>query len=161
MNKFSYITRIRIISLCIFAFAILLVGRLYFLQVVDNSVYVDKGDRQYSSTSKNTFSRGNIFFQNKDGSLVSAATLQSGFTVAVNPQVLKDQESAYQKLNAILSTDRDVFITKATKKNDPYEEIATHVETEIGQQIEALKIPGLQVLKDRWRFYPGGDTAAH
>ncbi len=161
MNKFSYIIRIRIISLCIFAFAILLIGRLYFLQVVDNSVYIDKADRQYSSTSKNIFSRGSIFFQNKDGSLVSAATLQSGFTIAVNPQVLKNPEDAYIKLNELLPTDHDLFIAKATKKGDPYEEIAQHIDTDTGQRIIDLKIPGLQALKDRWRFYPGGTTASH
>lgn len=161
MNKVNYLTRIRIISLCIFAFALLLIGRLYFLQVVDNSVYVDKGDRQYSSTSKNIFNRGNIFFQNKDGTLVSAATLQSGFTIAVNPQILKNPEIAYEKLSALLPTDHDEFIAKATKKNDPYEEIAVRVDTETGQKIADLKIPGLQALKDRWRFYPGGNTAAH
>ena len=159
--KFSYFTRVRLISLFIFAFALLLIGRLYLLQIVNNDLYTTKADRQYSSSSKNLFSRGTVYFKNKDSSLVSAATLQSGFTVAVNPQILKNPEDVYLKLNAIMPTDHDSFIAKATKKGDPYEEIATHVGLDIGPKIDALKIPGLQVLKDRWRFYPGGETAAH
>ncbi|KKR80876.1 MAG: Peptidoglycan glycosyltransferase [Parcubacteria group bacterium GW2011_GWD1_40_9] len=153
--------RTRFISICFFVFALLLVGRLYFLQIVDNDLYVNKANKQYSSTSKNIFSRGTIFFQNKDGVLVSAATLKSGYIVAVNPGVLTDPDLVYSKINELLPIPRDVFMTKATKKGDPYEEVATRVDLDIGQKIADLKIPGLQVFKERWRFYPGGNTASH
>lgn len=159
--KFNYLTRIRIISFFIFGFALLLIGRLYILQIVKNDIYAEKADRQYSSTSKNIFSRGTIFFQNKDNTLVSAATLKSGFIVAVNPQILKNPEEVWEKIKDIVPVEHDVFIAKATKKNDPYEEIAVRTDSEVGPKIEALNIPGLKVYKDRWRFYPGGDTASH
>ena len=86
------------------------------LQIVNSNLYLDKADGQYSSASGNIFDRGTIFFQNKDLSLVSAATLKTGWTVAVNPQILKDPEIVYQKLNEILPIDHDTFIAKATKK---------------------------------------------
>ncbi len=154
-------TRIRFLSFCLFLFALLLIGRLYFLQVMESDKYASKADRQYQSASKNVFDRGTIFFSNKDGSLVSAATLNSGFIVAINPEVLKDPETVWKTLNEIMPNDRDTFISKATKTKDPYEEIAVHVDTEIGKKIGDLKIPGLNVYKDRWRFYPGGNAAAH
>ncbi len=159
--KSNFSLRIRIISFFIFVFSVVLIGRLYVLQIVDNDLYISKADRQYSSTSQKIFSRGNIFFQNKDGSLVSAATLQSGFIIAINPQILKNPEEAYVKLNELLPVDHDVFIAKASKAKDPYEEIATRVDSVVGQKISDLKIPGLQAYKDRWRFYPGGSTASH
>ncbi len=158
--KSNYPTRIRLISVLFFIFALLLIGRLYFVQIIENDIYVNKANRQYSSTSKNIFSRGTIFFINKDKTLVSAATLKSGYIVAVNPEILKDPESVYQKINEILPIDHDTFIAKATKEKDPYEEIAVHVDLEVGQKIGALKIPGLQIFKERWRFYPGGNTAS-
>lgn len=159
--KSNSTTRIRIISFFIFGFALLLIGRLYMLQVVRSDTYSEKADRQYSSTSKNIFTRGTIFFQNKDNTLVSAATLRSGFIVAVNPQVLINPENVYEKIKDIISIDRETFIAKATKKNDPYEEIAVRADLNVGPLIEALKIPGLKVYKERWRFYPGGETASH
>ena len=159
--KSNPITRIRLISILVFGFAVLLIGRLYMLQIVRSDIYSEKADRQYSSTSKNIFSRGTIFFQNKDNSLVSAATLKSGVIVAINPQILKFPEEAFEKIKEIIPIDHDTFITKATKLNDPYEEIAVRADLEVGPQIEALNIPGLKVYKDRWRFYPGGDTASH
>ncbi|MCX6702116.1 MAG: penicillin-binding protein 2 [Candidatus Zambryskibacteria bacterium] len=159
--KSNYSIRIRLISIGIFIFAILLIGRLYILQIVDNDFYINKANKQYLSTSKNIFSRGTIFFQNKDNGLVSAATLKSGFILAVNPEVLKDPEVVYQKINELMPIEHDIFIAKATKKKDPYEEIATRVNSEIGQKINDLKISGLQVYKESWRFYPGGNTASH
>jgi stage V sporulation protein D (sporulation-specific penicillin-binding protein) len=159
--KSNYRARIRVISIFIFIFALLIISRLYFLQIVDNDKYLDKAARQYSSTAKNIFSRGSIFFENKDGTLVSAATLKSGFVIAINPEILKDPESVWQKVNSIMPTDHDSFLAKASKIKDPYEEIAVRQEEAVGEQITALKIQGLQAIKDRWRFYPGGDTAAH
>lgn len=158
--RFNFLARLRIISIALLFFGLVLVGKLYLLQVVHSDTYRDKADRQYLSAGGNVFNRGTIFFQNKDGSLVSAATLKSGTIIAVNPQVLKNPEDVYQKINPILPMDHDAFIAKATKKNDPYEELAKHVDTTVGEQISELKIPGLNVYKDRWRFYPGGETAA-
>lgn len=159
--KFNYLSRIRFLTFCVFFFALLLVGRLYFLQIMESDKFQDKADRQYQSTSKTIFDRGTIFFQNKDQSLVSAATLRSGFIIALNPEVLKDPETAYTKINEIMPIDYAEFIAKATKKNDPYEEIAVRVDIEVGEKIANLKIPGVSSYKDRWRFYPGGNTASH
>ncbi len=158
--KSYVITRIRLISIAIFLFGLVLIGKLYLLQIVDNDLYVQKANHQYMSTSGNIFSRGIIYFQNKDGSLLSAATLQSGFTVAVNPEILKNPEAVYAQLNAIMPVDHDTFMAKATKQSDPYEEIATHVSTDIGTKIATLKIAGLNAYSDRWRFYPSNNSAA-
>src|ERR1035437_1526222 len=116
--KSNFLTRIRIISIFVFLFALLIIVRLYFLQIVDHNFYLNKADRQYMSSGSSLFDRGSIFFQNKDGDLISAATLKSGFIVAVNPEVLQNPEDVYQKLSAILPTDHDTFIAKATKSGD-------------------------------------------
>lgn len=159
--KQSNISRIRIISFFILFFALLLIGRLYILQIVRNDTYSTKADRQYSSTSNKVFSRGSIYFQNKDKTLVSAATLKSGFIVAINPKVLKDAEQVYEKIKDLIPIEKEAFMIKARKANDPYEEIATHVDLGIGQKIIDLNIKGLQAFKESWRFYPGGNTASH
>jgi len=95
-----------------------------------------------------------------DGVRVSAATLQSGFIIAINPDILKDPEAAFEKISPIIPIEKESFLSKATKKGDPYEEIAIHVEQKKGEEILALKIPGLSAYKEKWRFYPGGSAAA-
>ncbi len=159
--KYSHPTRIRLISVCILFFAALLIGRLYFLQIVHHDFYSEKADRQYSSVGNKTFGRGSIFFQNKDGTLVSGATLKSGYIVAVNTQILKNPEQVFESIKDLLPIEREDFLAKATKPNDPYEEVASRVDLEVGDKINALKIPGLSAYKEKWRFYPGGNIASH
>ncbi len=159
--KFNYINRIRFLTLCVVAFALLLISRLYFLQVVEGSSYADRADRQYTSTSQKIFDRGSIFFRNKDGSLVSAATLKSGYIISINPEIIKNPEEVWDKLSQVLQLDKEVFLAKANKKNDPYEEIANKVEEDIGVKIRDMKITGVGVHKEKWRFYPGSNIASH
>src|SRR6185295_931190 len=61
----------------------------------------------------------------------------------------------------IVPLSHDEFTAKAGKVNDPYEEIATHITKEQADAISALKIPNVDIFKEKWRFYPGGDLASH
>ncbi|MDE2021545.1 MAG: penicillin-binding protein 2 [Patescibacteria group bacterium] len=155
-------TRIRfILALIIFA-ALLILMRLYFVQVVHGEEYAQKADRQFASNSSGLFDRGSIYFTRKDGTLISAATLASGFLVAINPQTLADPEAAYTAMNAVASSsfDRASFFAAAAKKSQVYIEVAHHLSQESGQALAALAIPGVQVLRERWRYYPGNTLAA-
>jgi len=49
----------------------------------------------------------------------------------------------------------------AGKVDDPYEEIATKVPYDVGQEIRKLEMRGVLPLRENWRFYPGGDLASH
>ena len=150
-----------IVSVLIFAFAIILVSKLFYVQIIHKSLYTEKADRQYATPSSNIFDRGSIFFTNKDNSLVAAATISSGFKVAINAKDIIDIEKTYSELSPYITMDHDTFVSKANKKTDPYEEVALHLTKEQADIIDNLKIPGVSIYKDNWRFYPGGNLACH
>ncbi|MFA7192330.1 MAG: penicillin-binding protein 2 [Candidatus Paceibacterota bacterium] len=160
MNTASFKTRIKIVSGFIFLFACILVGKLFLVQIVHQNEYSEKADRQYSTPSGNVFNRGTIFFTKKDGNLVAAGAMMSGFKIAIKPKDIKDPEDLYKKLDPYITMDHDTFIAKATKKNDPYEEVATRLPKETVDEIEKLSIPEVSVFKEKWRFYPGGELAS-
>jgi cell division protein FtsI/penicillin-binding protein 2 len=159
--KFSPTARIRLISIAITLVAILFLGKLAYLQTVKSDYYSDLADRQYLRPASRMFERGSIFFTNKDGSLFSAATLKQGFFVAINPGKIVNPEATYSALSAIFPLDRDSFLNKAGKTDDPYEEIATRLDPASAEKIKKLELPGVTVYKEKWRFYPGGKLAAH
>lgn len=161
MSSSPSTSRIRFLSLCVVFVALLIIGRLYVLQVMEHDTYSEKADRQYARSGTSIFNRGSIFFTSKLGEEVSAATLKNGFTVAVNPEILKNPETAFAQISAIIPLEKIGFLQKATKVNDPYEEVAKRVEYSVGEQIGSLGIPGVNVYKDRWRFYPGDTLASH
>lgn len=153
--------RLRILSIGIFFLALLLILRLYFVQVVDGKDYALAAEHQYVSSSESLFSRGSIYFTRKDGTLISAATLSTGFTIAINPSLLSKTEEAFTLISSQVPTiDRDAFFAAASKEKDPYEIIAKEVSDEAGRAIDAGDIPGIIVERQRWRSYPAGNEAA-
>ena len=158
--KSSFLFRTRIIFFCISVFALILITKLFLVQVVHSSSYSERADRQYATPSSNIFERGTIYFSRKDGQLVSAAMQTTGFKLTINPIKIIDKELAFEELSKILNLDRDEFLTKAGKENDPYEEIANHLSKEEADAVSFLKIPGLFIYKEKWRFYPGTNLAS-
>jgi cell division protein FtsI (penicillin-binding protein 3)/stage V sporulation protein D (sporulation-specific penicillin-binding protein) len=156
----DFILRIRLISGLIVLVVLLLIIRLYFVQIMHGSDYSERADHQYVSTSQGLFDRGSIFFKDKDGRLVSAATLKTGFIIALNPSILVDPKDTYEKLSALIPLDSEIFFARAQKIEDPYEEIATGVSPDDAAKINALNITGVGVYKERWRYYPGDSLAA-
>ncbi len=161
MKNSSFQIRIRILSVFVFFIAVILITKLFFVQIIHKNVYAEKADKQYATPSGDIFNRGSIFFSKKDGSLVAAGTISSGFKLAIAPKDITDEESIYKALDPYMEMDHDTFIMRASKKSDPYEEVASHLTKEQITEIEALKLKGISIFKDNWRFYPGGKLAAH
>jgi stage V sporulation protein D (sporulation-specific penicillin-binding protein) len=152
--------RIRILSLIMLGVAAILLVRLYVIQVARGESYRETGERQYVHTVQDLYSRGSIYLTTKDGEKVSAATIQSGYLLALNPSRIQDAEGTFTALNAITPLDHDQFIERANRKDKTYQEIKPNVVRAEGEAIDALKIPGVQLYRNQWRYYPGKELAA-
>jgi len=161
MGKHESIFRIRLLIIFFLLFSLTLLGKLYYVQIVRADQYREEANKQYSLPAGNIFDRGSIFFQDKDGNNISAATLKSGFIIALNPKILESPDKTYEILSKYIELDEDEFFKKASRTDDPYEEIAKRVSYEIADKIRELEIEGVGVYKDKWRFYPGDDLASH
>jgi cell division protein FtsI/penicillin-binding protein 2 len=155
-------SRIRFVLASIAFIAFLVLVRLYFVQIVHGDDYTQKADRQFASGGSGLFDRGSIYFTDKNTTIISAATLATGFLVAINPQTLTNPENVYTLLAAHASTtiSHDAFLLAAAKKGQVYIEVAHHVSETDGQALSALEIPGVQILRERWRYYPGDSLAS-
>ena len=158
-NKFK--GRVRLIAIVVLCAAFILIGRLYVLQVMKGGEFRDRAEGQYVYGTTANFNRGNIFFTDKTGNKISAATLEVGFTLAIIPSEIKNAGAAYEYLASKITLDRDEFMRKASKENDPYEEIARRVPGDVGSEISEADIPGVRLFRERWRVYPGSTVAAH
>lgn len=152
----QFVFRVRIVLGLLLLVAALLVVRLYGVQVVSASDYRQKAEDQYVAPAEGITDRGTIYFGDKE-----AATMRSGYRIALRPSALsKDIESEYAAINQVVPIDHDRFMVSAAKTGDPYEEVAKEVSTEKGDMLIAMKLPGVTLVRDRWRFYPGGSLAA-
>ncbi|MDO8659693.1 MAG: penicillin-binding protein 2 [Candidatus Parcubacteria bacterium] len=159
--KSSFLYRYWIVLSGIVIFSLILVVKLFFVQIVHGGTYSESADRQYATPSSNIFERGTIFFNGKDGQLISAGMQTTGYKVAIDPTKIADKELVYGQLSKIIVLNHDDFIARASKINDPYEEIFVHLSKEKADIISTLKIAGVNIFKEKWRFYPGENMASH
>lgn len=158
--KGGTIFRIRFLSGVIVVIALLLSSKLFLVQIIHGKQYSQEADNQYVTHQSHIYNRGTIFFSQKDGTLISSATLRSGYTLAVNPELIEDISGAYAQISEITPIDKDVFFLRAGKKDDPYEEIVKQLDEETGKRIKELGIKGVILAPEKWRFYPGNELAA-
>jgi stage V sporulation protein D (sporulation-specific penicillin-binding protein) len=147
--------RLRIILTAVVFGAFLLFIRLFYLQVLHSNDFKQIASGQYQAPKESSFDSGTIFFQEKNGKLVSAATRLTAYTLAVSPRDIKDREEIYQKLHtAYPGLDKEVFMKKTSKKDDPYEEVAKKLTLRERKAIEELKLRGVQLVPEYYRSYP-------
>lgn len=140
--------------------ALLIETRLYYVQVLQHDYYSDRADRQYFGKQSNTFDRGTIYFTSKDGEALAGATLKVGYKVVLNPKLIEYPEDVFNILSSELELDPEVFMAKAEKKDDQYEELAKRVSQETADIITEKQLKGVSLFKEKWRFYPGKQLAA-
>lgn len=152
--------RVIFISIVIIAVAVLIIVRLFYVQIVHGDEFRDNADAQYTARSNLVENRGTIYFQKKNGQLISAASQATGYKISLTPDSISDPEEAYRLLSTVLAVDKEDFISKASKKGDPYEELNTHLTEEMADSIEELAISGIKLAKNRWRVYPANTLAS-
>jgi cell division protein FtsI/penicillin-binding protein 2 len=131
------------------------------VQIVRGEYYRDISERQNAGEDRRIFSRGSIFFETKDHATVAAATVKEGYDLVITPKDIVDPESAYELVAPVIDMSREDFIRKASKTDDPYEEILKHIDRDSGITIAELNVAGVNLVPTAWRFYPGEESASN
>jgi cell division protein FtsI/penicillin-binding protein 2 len=160
MMQSTLVLRARILCGFFIVIALLLALRLYFVQIIHGKAYTKSAMGQYIEPSPDSQDRGNIFFTTKSGQKISAAVMQSGWRIAIQPAMISNPGAVYNGLSALVRIDKQKFLDSASKKDDPYEEVALRVPDNAAAKIRAKQIPGVLLVQDQWRYYPAAALAA-
>lgn len=152
--------RLRSVGFFILCAGALIAARLYFLQMVRADELAARADRIFATQGEGPFNRGSIFFTSKNGETVLAASLKTGFTLIVEASELDNGEETYAALSSLAPITREAFFAAALKKRGATE-LARRLSPESAEAIAALKLAGVYLVRERWRFYPGDARAAH
>lgn len=162
MNKKDRFTFIHFFSLFFIFFALTLIVRLYTVQIVRGEEYALELDKQYSYKIKDeNFDRGMIIFKYKDGRDFFAASNQIGYTLALNPTLLEDIDSTYEKISDIIQIEKEEFVHHATRQGVIHREVRQRVSEEDALKIKELELPGVLLIAQRWRLNPGNQLSSH
>lgn len=161
MKRPQLLFRVRLLSGVIVLGALLLLARLYQIQIVNEERYQEKAEGQYVHTKTDLYSRGSILFTNRDGSTLSAAAIQSGYVLAVNPTHLTlTSEEFCRSLESYLDDLVEKCIERVSTPGRTYIELADRITAEQSEEIQVLDIDGALLYKNQWRYYPGDSLAA-
>ncbi len=154
--------RVYLVGMIVLALAAGMLGRLWYLQIVDKDFLQDQGDARTIRMERINAHRGII--QDRAGKPLAVST--PVLSLWANPsEVLGDEDADRQDLSALteyLEVDAATFEKKLTSnlsRNFVY--LRRHLPPAEAREILELGIRGVYAEREYHRFYPAGEVAAH
>ncbi|MDR3323576.1 MAG: penicillin-binding protein 2 [Zoogloeaceae bacterium] len=148
--------RAKFVGVGLLALFVLLMGKAFYLQVINNEFLLAKGDSRYRRDLEVPASRGKIADRNGD-LLASSTPAKSIWAIPGDARLEPLQAEALAKL---LGQDVKALERKlAATGNFVY--LQRQVAPEVAAQIAALKLPGIHQDTEFRRSYPAGEVSAH
>jgi len=158
----QFIFRVRFIFACVVSVGFVLIANLFFIQISNGDSFRSQADGQYVVSTYNSFERGSIFFEQIDGTRISAAGQRSGYKISINPsRFVADEDQVFEHLSSIIDIDKDRFYNAVSRTNRKYIEIAHQVNQDDALSIKDLVGSAVKLHEERWRVYPLRGSAAH
>ncbi len=150
--------RVTLVSVFFAILATSLLARAVHLQVLSKDFLNQQADSRHLRTEKISAHRGSI--TDRRGEPLAISTPVD--SVWANPQELAAAVDDVPRLAATLGLDAQLLmrrITESTNKEFLY--LKRHLRPAQAQKVMALKLPGVNVLREYRRYYPAGEVAGH
>ncbi len=151
----SSLKRIAVLVVFALLFWVVLVLRLFQIQIVDRGRYVEKAKNQYLHETRLHSDRGGIF----DRKYRYLAINRNTWSLGVDVTKVTDPDSAAYHFSQIFNKIENYFLQKLQSERSFFW-LVRGADEEIVNRIEHLKIPGVRVIKEVKRYYPQGTLAA-
>ncbi len=153
--------RLVILGVLLVIFALLVAGKLFYLQVFRHGYYLAFAENQHYLKRDIPAERGKIYVRDSEsGGLYPLATNISKDMVYAVPYQVENPSLAAEKLAPILKM-KEVAILKMFERSKYYVPLKHKLSEKQSQQIEALKLAGIMLTSESWRYYPESRLASH
>ncbi|MDQ3906750.1 MAG: penicillin-binding protein 2, partial [Acidobacteriota bacterium] len=152
--------RTSLVVISIVIWMLVIGGRLVYLQVVQHEQLTDRARRQQQSTVETNGARG-LILDRQGRELARSLDVDSFFAV---PTDIEDTRVAAHQLAPLVGAKADELEARLSRAKDAGHKflwLARELEPEQAEKITALKLKGVQSVKEPKRYYPNGALAAH
>jgi cell division protein FtsI (penicillin-binding protein 3) len=149
------IARLKNLSLAGLLLFILLIGRLFELQIIHHAYYSRLADNQHIEKLDLQPDRGTIYDRNGNPLAVS----RDIFSLYTDPEFVKDPAGAAKVLSKALGYSARQ-LEKKLHSSTKFEWIERRIPVEKKKLVSSLHLEGLYFMLEKGRFYPGGSTLA-
>ncbi len=148
--------RSRLMALLILSCFAVLIGRAFYLQIVNNDFLQEKGESRYRRDLEIPASRGRI--SDRNGDILAVSTPMKSVWAIPSEARLNNEQIG--QLASLLEMDTKELAQKlASDKTFVF--LRRQLPPDIGERVAALKLPGIGQDKEYRRFYPSGEMTAH
>lgn len=133
--------------------------RLYGLQVSAHQNYADLADGQHDVVIDLEPVRGEVFLKNGAEQYPLAINREYQMAYLV-PRDVEDVEKTAVLVSEALGLDRDSVLAKLADHDDIYAVLKHRLSEEEIQRITDMDLPGVDLLSEYFRYYPGDELAA-
>jgi len=166
MKKFSN-WRINFVLIIILILGAAVIGRLFFLQILERKLYGAQALGQQTKLSITTGLRGQIFCQNSQetkgnqasGEVKSLAINKDSWTISVNPKDIPDKNAFAEILSKEIGVTQEQIISDLSSQ-DSYVVLKKDLSSTEYNKVKALNLKGLSWQNTPDRFYPQGQMAS-
>lgn len=152
-NLFSF--RSSLIAAFLLFILVIIVGRLFFLQIMEGKAAKEAAQDQHSVYKKLLPSRGEIKIVDKtnEEAFVVATNIKKYLIYAV-PEEIKNSKIIADKLAVEFGLDSKEVMEKFSNLSKKYVPLKKNINEEEQQKIKDLKLPGIYLDAEEARFYP-------
>ena len=150
--------RIRIVMIgTVFGLLFLtVVGRSFYLQILQHETLVKKADKQHQHKVDLTPARGSILDRNGT-TLAESIHMDSCYA---EPRRIKDVDGTAAVLAPILNVPKSELVAKLSV-NKSFTWVERWLAPEVATRVKNMKLPGIGFAPESKRFYPNREIAAH
>lgn len=153
-------TNILIGIMCVFG--VILVIKLFYVQILKHNFYLDKANAQQSRKFNIAAKRGEIYVQDGNNELYPIALNQQVFLLAADPKYIKNKQETLDKLSKYIPDDKKNDIQdRLEDKDNRYVVINKKLGSNEANDIKVMKLPGIIIAEQQGRNYPEGELFAH
>jgi cell division protein FtsI/penicillin-binding protein 2 len=152
--------RIAVLVFLILSIVFVIIGRIYFLQVGSFGYYRALAENQHSLFQKLIPERGEIYLKDREALYPVAVNKETKMAYAV-PKEIENVAVVVDNLATILDLDRNELAEKLKNKEDMYEVLKHRLSEEELAKIKELKLKGVRLTNESFRYYPAGELASH
>ncbi|ANO52188.1 peptidoglycan D,D-transpeptidase FtsI family protein [Woeseia oceani] len=135
-----------------------LVARAVHLQVFNKEFLNEQADTRHLRTERITAHRGAIMDRNGEALAISTPV----DSIWANPQELAVAVDQVPQLANALDMDSQLLMRRITRSmNKEFLYLKRHLSPEQAHRVLALKLPGVNVIREYRRYYPAGEVAGH
>ncbi len=150
--------RLALVGLCFVLAAASLVARAVHLQVFNRDFLNQQADTRHLRTEKISAHRGAILDRNGEPLAISTPV----DSIWANPQELAVAVDRVPQLARALDMDPPLLMRRITRSmNREFLYLKRHLSPEQAHRVLALKLPGVNVIREYRRFYPAGEVTGH